>query len=75
MGNVLPTDATGQSYFPQLKRPMGPRPEPPRNLELVSTPTAGLELAWEAPKTSPVPVFYYAVEYKPNMFPIPPSFS
>ncbi|KAB7508158.1 Protein turtle [Armadillidium nasatum] len=61
--NILPTDSSGQTYFPIIINPKGPKPDPPTNLN-VKRVKDGFLITWDAPEDSPVPVQYYDIEYK-----------
>ncbi|XP_076629101.1 protein turtle isoform X5 [Colletes latitarsis] len=60
---VLPTDSSGNTVFPPIIRPKGPKPGPPRNLTVTEI-SNGFLLTWQAPLKFEHLIKYYTIKYK-----------
>ncbi|KAK7105892.1 hypothetical protein V1264_017214 [Littorina saxatilis] len=61
---ALPMDENGEPYIPNVTRPLGPLPTQPRNVSTTLRNGNNVLITWLPPVNSPVPVFWYDVDYR-----------
>ncbi|XP_013395358.1 protein turtle-like [Lingula anatina] len=59
-----PTNSMGQTYFPRIESPQGPRPGTPENITAILFDNGTIRVSWDPPTASQVPIFYYHLRYR-----------